>query len=278
MDNKSVSVIRTRVSRLVAPAGDAMQSGTTHKSAETAPLCNVCGDTGWKQVVVDGESRVTRCDCFYQSRSEVLLTKSSIPARYQECEFSTYRTDNNKVLEFAKGAIKRWAEQYPVSRVGLLIAGDPGLGKTHLAVSALKQLARKGVYCLFCDYRELLKQIQNSYNPSVQAGELEILQPVLETEVLLLDDLGAVRPSQWVWDTVSLVLNARYNANRTTIITTNFTDLPAASTSLTVVQSVARKETLGDRIGDRMRSRLAEMCRLVVLDGDDYRQRFRLPR
>ena len=179
------------------------------------------------------------------------------------------------MLELAKSAIEKWAEQYPLSRVGLLIAGNAGLGKTHLAVSALKRIAQKGVHCLFCDYRELLKRIQNSYNPSVQAAELEILQPVLEAEVLLLDDLGAVRPSLWVWDTVSVVLNARYNAKLTTIITTNFMDKPAANPSLTDAQSAGRKETLGDRITDRMRSRLAEMCRLVVLDGEDYRQTFR---
>ncbi len=109
----------------------------------------------------------------------------------------------------------------------------------------------------------MLKEIQNSYNSTVQTTELDVLRPVFETDVLVLDELGAVKPTEWVWDTVSLILNTRYNDNRTTIITTNFDDQPAAgvSRSLSPVRAANRGETLGDRIGERMRSRLHEMCR-----------------
>ncbi len=99
-----------------------------------------------------------------------------------------------------------------------------------LAVAVLKELLRKGVPCLFCDYRDLLKQVQNSYNPSVQTTEMELLRPIFETEVVLLDELGAVKPTDWVWDTVSHMLNTRYNDKRTTMITTNFPDLPRPPT------------------------------------------------
>jgi DNA replication protein DnaC len=111
----------------------------------------------------------------------------------------------------------------------------------------------------------------------VKATELQVLRPVFEAEVLLLDELGAVKPSEWVWDTVSLILNTRYNDNRTTIITTNFADEPAASAirSLSPARAAAREETLGDRIGERMRSRLHEMCRIVKMDGPDFRQKFK---
>jgi DNA replication protein DnaC len=139
-------------------------------------------------------------------------------------------------------------------------------------------LIEKGIPCLFCDYRELLKRIQNSYNPSVQSTELDVLKPIFETEVVLLDDLGAVKPSEWVWDTVSLILNSRYNDNRTTIITSNYLDGPsAAADGVEGARRASREETLGDRIGERMRSRLFEMCRLLQLDGRDYRPRFRTP-
>ena len=90
-------------------------------------------------------------------------------------------------------------------------------------------MREKGIRCLFCDYRELLKSIQNSYNPQVQATEMEILQPVFDAEVLVLDELGAVRSTEWVFDTVNYVLNSRYNDNKTTIITTNFPDGPEAN-------------------------------------------------
>jgi DNA replication protein DnaC len=132
---------------------------------------------------------------------------------------------------------------------------------------------QKSASCLFYDYRELLKEIQNSYNPSVQTTELEILKPVFETEVLVLDELGAVKPTEWVWDTVSHILNTRYNDKRTTIITTNFTDQPAGA--MTGPRGSAREETLGDRIGERMRSRLHEMCRKVEMNGRDFRERVR---
>jgi len=106
-----------------------------------------------------------------------------------------------------------------------------------------------------------------------------VLRPVFDAEVLVLDELGAVKPSEWVWDTVSLILNTRYNDNRTTIITTNFADEPAASvarsSSLSPARAATREETLGDRIGERMRSRLHEMCRIVKMDGPDFRQKFK---
>ena len=106
--------------------------------------------------------------------------------------------------------------------------GTAGLGKTHLAVGVLQRLVReRGVRGLFCDYRELLKNIQNSYNPQVNTTEIELLKPVFAAEVLVLDDLGAQKPNEWVWDTVALILNTRYNDKMTTIITTNYADLPA---------------------------------------------------
>jgi DNA replication protein DnaC len=160
----------------------------------------------------------------------------------------------------------------------VLFLGPLGVGKTHLAVGIMKELiVAKGIPCLFYDYRELLKHIQNSYNSSVQATELEVLRPVFDTEVLVLDELGAVKPTEWVWDTVSHILNTRYNDKRTTIITTNFPDLPAAAVAAPrdLTARAAREETLGDRIGERMRSRLHEMCRKVEMQGEDFRQRVR---
>jgi DNA replication protein DnaC len=154
-----------------------------------------------------------------------------------------------------------------------MLVGSAGLGKTHLAVGVLQRLVReRGVKGLFCDYRELLKNIQNSYNAQVNTTELELLKPVFAAEVLVLDDLGAQKPNEWVWDTVALILNTRYNDRLTTIITTNYPDLPAGSGAQTDAERAAREPTLGDRIGDRMRSRLAEMCIRVEMKGMDFRQ------
>jgi DNA replication protein DnaC len=126
---------------------------------------------------------------------------------------------------------------------------------------------------LFFDYRDLLKQVQNSYNRSVEVTELEILQPVFDAEVLVLDELGASKPTDWVWDTVAHILNTRYNEQRTTIITTNYANLPPGGGDLSGPRAAVREETLGDRIGERMRSRLQEMCVVVEMTGEDFRQK-----
>ena len=257
-------------------AGPAMPKNTVIKLADEPVICPVCGGSGWKEVSSSADRRVTRCNCFLEAQAKYLLESAQIPARYLECDFSTYRIIGSDGLAAVKIKVEAWATQYPLDRNGLLLIGPSGVGKTHLAVAALKCLAKKGIHCLFCDYRELLKQIQNSYDPSVQTTEMELLRPVFETEVVLLDDLGAVKPSEWVWDTVSIILNTRYNEKRTTVITSNFLDGPsAAAEGMSVARRVVREETLGDRVGERMRSRLFEMCRLVVVNGRDYRQKFR---
>jgi len=276
MDEKSVRAIQSLASRSGEAAGPATPRGTPTRPLKESSSCPICGGSGWKDASQGHERRVKRCECVLKNQEEHLKSASAIPARYAGCEFENYRTDFNAGLAAAKITLEKWAEQYPLDRTGLLLVGPSGVGKTHLSVAAMRRLIEKGIPCLFCDYRELLKRIQNSYNPSVQATELEVLKPIFETEVVLLDDLGAVKPSEWVWDTVSLILNSRYNDNRTTMITSNYLDGPsAAADGVEGARRASREETLGDRIGERMRSRLFEMCRLVQLDGRDYRLRFR---
>jgi DNA replication protein DnaC len=137
---------------------------------------------------------------------------------------------------------------------------------------------------LFYDYRELLKEIQGSYNPESQTSELGVLEPVLTADVLLLDDLGASKPSPWALETVGHILNARYNEKRVTLLTTNYLDtsgatpMPASrAPRLPSGQAVsaAREDSLEDRLGKRIRSRLYEMCRTIELFAPDYRREVR---
>jgi DNA replication protein DnaC len=250
-----------------------------------AEVCPLCAGSGWKTVSGSAERGVTRCDCQMLARAGSLIAAARIPKRYEHCELSNFTTDfpgADRSVSLAHITAARFVQEFdPREGKGLLLVGGIGTGKTHLAVGILKELiTTRGAACLFCDYRELLKQIQNSYNDSVQATELQVLRPVFEAEVLGLDELGAVKPSEWVWDTVSLILNTRYNERRTTIITTNFPDEAAAATSSefsprTAAFAATRRETLGDRIGERMRSRLREMCRIVKMEGPDFRQKFK---
>lgn len=243
-----------------------------------SPVCPLCEGSGWKPVAGVGPGqprRVTRCDCMADARTQRLLEAARIPARYEPCELSNFEPPRGPYfgpLSDARLEAGRFVEEYPVEKTGLLLVGPMGVGKTHLAVGVLKELiASKGISCLFCDYRELLKEIQNSYNSSVQTTELEVLRPIFDAEVLVLDELGATKPTEWVWDTVSLILNTRYNNKRATIITTNLPD-EAESTGFSKEQRAGRQDTLGDRITERMRSRLHEMCRTVQMQGEDFRK------
>lgn len=227
------------------------------------------------------------CECKLRQRAERLLKHAGIPKRYEHCILDSFEIYNRADQSLARAHImaRNFVAGYPVSTEGrgLLLTGSMGVGKTHLAVGILQALIlERGVQGLFCDYRELLKRIQESYNPRVETTELQILAPVFEAEVLVLDELGAQKPTDWVWDTVALILNTRYNDKRTTLITTNYPNAPSAaartegerprSAASREAERAAREESLGDRITDRMRSRLSEMCVEIEMRGEDLRQ------
>ncbi len=240
--------------------------------------CPICGGVGLVQVISTSGKWVSRaCECQEMEREERRLAAAHIPQRYRDLTLDAYEIyhEADRSLSRALQTARKFVEAYPVDTAGkgLLFTGSIGVGKTHLAVGVLRRLVQeRGVKGLFCDYRELLKNIQNSYNPQVNTTELELLKPVFAAEVLVLDDLGAQKPNEWVWDTVALILNTRYNNKQSTIITTNYIDLPPGGGDLTEVARAAREQTLGDRIGERMRSRLAEMCVRIEMTGKDFRQ------
>jgi len=242
-------------------------------------VCVECGGAGMVLTVNATGARVARvCECQQAARSGHRVAAARIPKRYEHCTLDSFEPafhGADASLKQAHWTANRFVAAYPVETdgKGLLITGPVGVGKTHLAVGLLMALVEeRGAQGLFYDYRELLKQIQNSYNPQVNSTELDVLRPVFEAEVLVLDELGAQKPTDWVWDTVALILNTRYNDKRTTIITTNYPDLAPAGSGISAAQRAVREETLGDRIGERMRSRLAEMCVGVEMAGRDLRQ------
>ena len=256
----------------------------TDKPAAACPQCGGMGVT----IVLRGDDRfAAECSCRIEKKAALRLQKAHIPQRYAHCSLESFDAGfrgADPSLRLALTATRRFAEGYPLETDGrgLLFTGGIGCGKTHLAVGLLREMVEKrGATGIFCDYRDLLKQIQNSYNPQVAITEFQILRPVFEAEVLLLDELGAVKPTDWVWDTVAHILNTRYNDKRTTLITTNYPNLPSALTSQdryspsSAAVRAMREETLGDRIGERMRSRLQEMCIPINIQGQDFRQTVR---
>lgn len=241
--------------------------------------CPKCDGMGMRIVVRQGRQFAEACDCRDLNRAERLLERSKIPRRYKHCTLDSYECDFgvDGSLPSARILARNFVREYPLGTEGkgILLTGSIGVGKTHLAVGILQALIQDThARGLFVDYRELLKEIQHSYNSQVATTELDVLRPVFEAEVLVLDELGAQKPTDWVWDTVALILNSRYNDKLTTIITTNYADQPPGGNTFPAKEAVRamREETLGDRIGERMRSRLAEMCVVVEMRGEDFRR------
>lgn len=224
--------------------------------------CARCEDTGWRAVERDGVRRVERCDCWHETVTAQLLVDARVPPRYGRCTLDNFVLYPNEKLIAALAHAKRFADAFPAVQKGLCLIGPPGIGKTHIAVAVLKDVIRsKHVRGLFYDVRDLLRVIRSTYNPVVRTAEMDILRPVMDADLLVLDDLGAEKPSEWVEETMNLIVNTRYNERRPTIFTTNYENLP----------DEADLDTLKVRVGFRLHSRLHEMCEFLEYDGGDYR-------
>jgi DNA replication protein DnaC len=239
--------------------------------------CEHCGGTGFRIVERAGREFAEQCACRRMAMpkdGDALLTACRVPVRYEHCTLGSFipRTPQHRAaLEMAMGFCTGYPHLGSEEGLGLLFAGNNGVGKTHLAVATLLELAaNKGVRGQFWDFHELMREIKRSFDPETKTTEMQVLDPVVEIDILLLDDLGAWKITDWMNDTLFYILNSRYLARRPSLITTNFQDVTAREAL--EADQYRRKEFLIDRIGHRLRSRLAEMCLKIPLDGDDFRE------
>jgi DNA replication protein DnaC len=223
--------------------------------------CEICHGSRWKSVTVNGVERLTRCDCWRDRLTAKNLAESRIPPKFAKAELTSYKPDTDSQRDALRLA-KKFVEAFPGEQKGLVFFGPPGVGKTHLAVGLLKAVIRdKGARGYFFQTTELLRLVRETYNRGVDETEMEILRPVLEADVLVLDDLGVEKTSEWVQETLGLVINTRYNARRATIVTSNLRD-PIDNTDM---------NSFMVQLGVRSRSRLLEMCEWVEVQGTDIR-------
>lgn len=224
--------------------------------------CAICNDSGWKTIDRDGRSVVTRCDCWRQETAVRLLAQSHIPRRYQRCSLENFVTYENEGLLRAVAVCRRFAEEFPVVDKAPFLIGPPGIGKSHLAAAVLKHvISRVGARAVFYEVPKLLRLIRSTYDPVVRTTETTVLQPILDADLLVLDDLGKEKTSEWVEETLNLIVDTRYNERRHTIFTTNFEEK----------EDRTDPDSLLARVGFRMHSRLYEMCEFLEFEGGDYR-------
>jgi DNA replication protein DnaC len=246
-----------------------------------AAVCPICGGTGWKIIERAGLSGAEPCRCAGEARAEALKDASGIPPNYERATLDNFQIpQDNPIARNGLGTVlmqvRGFVREFPTpERPGLLLVGGTGTGKTHLAVAALKALIEKGHQGLFLDYQRLLERIRSSYDKTSGISDRDAYSSALEVDVLLLDELGAHRMSDWVEDTITAIVTHRANYKKPLIATTN---LPDENMTGKVIAyqgpggTPVYEKSLTEVIGARARSRLFEMCRVVNMPTvEDYR-------
>jgi DNA replication protein DnaC len=263
------------------------KSGRLHAEACECFQCENCDGNG-KQFNQDdhGQSFLMPCKCADFRRKLRLINESGLPGKFIEAELDNYETNKpmhssqKRAKSRAKDFLKDFGKKGKTPQRGLAFIGGPGLGKTHLASAIVKSLILdQGVDCRFVDFFQLLGEIRHAY--SEERSDQNLIRPYIEARVLVIDELAKGRNNEWERTVLDQFISSRYNsANKLTLFTSNFNNHSNGKDSKNFssghvdtdrTRQSIQKESLQERIGDRIHSRLVEMCDFIVMQGPDYR-------
>ncbi len=252
------------------------EKGKVYADACKCFACESCQGTGkiFEEDADSGIARIRECECADFSKKLQLFNQAGIPGKFVHESLDTYDGTRHRTqkdaLTRSRTFIKEFVGMKGHYSQGLIFMGDPGLGKTHLAVSIIKELVLKhGFECKFVDFFELLRDIRHGYGESI--SESEFISPYVGVKVLVIDELAMGRNTDWELTVLDHFISTRYNDDdKVTLATTNFNDKPVMGQGENKKSAPSR--SLEEKIGSRIFSRLMEMCKKVHLQGRDSRQ------
>ncbi|MCO4769178.1 MAG: ATP-binding protein [Deltaproteobacteria bacterium] len=254
--------------------------------ATPASQCGTCsGREGQFARDDEGYEVFQPCDRRQARRRMDLFNSARIGRRFAGATFESYRpgpVSQARALETARLFTSTYATGRG-ARGGLLFWGPVGTGKTHLALSIFRSLTLDyGIPCRFVDYGNLLMDLRRSFRAEAGTSEAALMLPLVETEVLIVDELGKGRDTEWELTVLDDLISRRYNADRITLFTTNLSvqanrrttgkGLNPAYDRRQVDSTRGGAPSLEERLDARIYSRLCEMCDFIKVEGDDFRR------
>ncbi len=245
--------------------------------------CPACGGTGRALVHLQGIEGLAPCGCRELHRRAELFRRARIPARHVLSTLDNFDPSRSPGTAEAHKVAHQWTQSYSpgIENRGLVLHGKVGRGKTHLLVGMLHRLIfSHGIAVRFVEFSHLIGVLKAGF--STKQSSASTMDPLLDIEVLAIDELGKGRCTDWELAIVDELISRRYNAMATVLATTNYApklqkgrrpmDAAMAGPANLSVASGAQF-TLAERIGERVFSRLMEMAELQEVRGLDYRER-----